>query len=237
MNSQGIFIVFEGIDGTGKSTQVDRLCDALQRAGETVVKSREPTDGPWGKKVRDSAVTGRLPLAEELEAFVLDRREHLETLILPALARGQIVVLDRYFYSTVAYQGARGGNPDDLLARMLEFVAVPDLVFLIDIDPTRAIARVREGRAEIPNEFERESTLTAVREIFGWLAERRPEIRTIDGSQSIDDVFACLVRELLAGPLRAKRCAQVERCDEATCEYRAAGTCAWARLAERLAGD
>ncbi|MBL9085553.1 MAG: dTMP kinase, partial [Planctomycetia bacterium] len=88
-------IVFEGIDGAGKTTQVGLLVDALRRAGEDVVSSKEPTRGPWGMKIRESAVKGRLPEAEELQAFIEDRREHVRDLVGPALERGAIVVLDR----------------------------------------------------------------------------------------------------------------------------------------------
>src|SRR5262245_42547095 len=94
----GILIVVEGIDGAGKSTQVRRIAEALRAVGETVVQSREPTDGPWGRKIRESAVSGRMSLADELHAFVEDRREHVAGVIRPALDRGEIVVLDRYYY-------------------------------------------------------------------------------------------------------------------------------------------
>ncbi len=107
----GILIVFDGIDGGGKTTQAKLLADILTAAGETVVLSKEPTDGPWGKQLRASATTGRMSLADELHAFTEDRKQHVTNLIAPALARGEIVILDRYFYSTIAYQGARGTVP------------------------------------------------------------------------------------------------------------------------------
>ena len=103
-----MLIVFEGIDGTGKSTQVRLLAQALEERGLTVVTSREPTDGPFGQKLRLSMITGRLSPEEELALFHEDRRDHVEHLILPALEAGKVVILDRYFFSTMAYQGARG---------------------------------------------------------------------------------------------------------------------------------
>ena len=95
-----MFIVFEGIDGTGKSTQVQFLADMLRAKGNEVITSKEPTDGPHGTRLRNSADTGRLSPQEELDLFHLDRREHIETLIKPTLARGAVVILDRYYFST-----------------------------------------------------------------------------------------------------------------------------------------
>src|SRR4051794_4247303 len=106
----GILIAVEGIDGAGKTTQVTRLCAALADVGETVVRSKEPTNGPHGRRLRESAQTGRMNADEELQTFIADRREHVETVIRPALERGETVILDRYFYSTVAYQGVRTGH-------------------------------------------------------------------------------------------------------------------------------
>src|SRR5690606_29927239 len=108
MMPRGLFIVLEGIDGTGKSTQAVRLGEWFSRAGHEVLISREPTDGPWGRKLRESAATGRLSADEELECFLEDRRQHVRELIEPALREGKVVILDRYYFSTMAYQGARG---------------------------------------------------------------------------------------------------------------------------------
>ena len=107
----GLFIVLEGIDGTGKSTQTQRLATYFSALGWEVVLSREPTDGPWGKKLRESATTGRLEPEQELEYFLLDRKEHVENLILPSLKDDKVVILDRYYFSTMAYQGCRGFDP------------------------------------------------------------------------------------------------------------------------------
>src|SRR4051794_35061604 len=108
--STGIFIVVDGIDGAGKTTQVQLIGDALEAAGEVVVRSKEPTNGPWGQKLRASAANGRLPLDAELRAFVEDRKEHVASVIRPAMDDGKIVIVDRYFYSTIAYQGSRGAD-------------------------------------------------------------------------------------------------------------------------------
>src|SRR5690625_7420994 len=105
---KGILLAFEGVDGAGKTTQVKLLEEALKNAGENVVVSKEPTEGAWGQKIRKSASSGRLPLHEELEAFIEDRTEHIKKLIEPRLEQGKRDVLDRWFYRTVSCQVSRG---------------------------------------------------------------------------------------------------------------------------------
>ena len=107
----GLLIVIEGIDGTGKSTHARRLAEWMEMKGRHPVVSREPTDRPWGRKLRDSAASGRLSPQEELDCFLRDRSQHVEELIAPSLAAGRDVILDRYYFSTMAYQGARGFDP------------------------------------------------------------------------------------------------------------------------------
>jgi dTMP kinase len=202
-NQRGRLIVVEGIDGAGKSTQVRRLAEALRRDGRSVVESREPTDGPWGRKIRASAAAGRMSLDDELHAFIEDRKEHVARVIEPALARGDIVLLDRYYFSTIAYQGARGGDVD-VIRRMNEAVAPrPDLVLLIDFDPQAGLRRIRESRGDVPDDFERLDQLEAIRAIFRELAADDPTLfRTIEGDRPPDAVFEDLsahVRQLLSG--------------------------------------
>jgi dTMP kinase len=124
----GILIAFEGIDGAGKTTQVELLERFLLESGEKVRRSKEPTDGPWGQKIRESAANGRMPWADELHAFTEDRKQHVRELILPALQNGKTVILDRYFYSTIAYQGTRGGDVDKLTAQLVDTTPEPDVV-------------------------------------------------------------------------------------------------------------
>lgn len=212
----GLLIVFEGIDGTGKSTHSRRLNDDLRAAGATVVWSREPTDGPWGRKIREAAQTRRLPLREELVAFTEDRRQHVAELIRPALEAGAIVILDRYFYSSIAYQGTRGADPDAVEQRMRAIAPTPDLTILIDLDPEAALRRITDGRGEGLTDFERLDTLTAVRETFHDLAARCSEMHVVDGNQPMETVHAdivALVREQVLTPRPA-----------------------WAEVAERLSG-
>ena len=103
----GTLIAFEGLDGSGKSTQARLLADALTSAGRRVVLTREPTDGTWGTLIRSTAREGRrLAPLDELDAFLKDRAEHVSRVIRPALERGDVVITDRYYHSTIAYQGS-----------------------------------------------------------------------------------------------------------------------------------
>lgn len=166
---KGRLIVFEGIDGTGKSTHIGQLRKYLEGKGLEVVQSFEPTRGPWGRMLRDSAVTGRLSVEDEVELFLKDRREHVETLIAPALARGAWVLLDRYYLSMMAYQGARGVDTSVIRAANEEFAPVPDAVVWLDIPVSVALERI--GSRGERDAFETEAGLTACRNVFASIHE------------------------------------------------------------------
>jgi dTMP kinase len=193
---KGIFIVIEGIDGTGKSTQSKRLAEWFRAQGCEVVLSREPTDGPWGKKLRESATTGRLSPDEELEYFLNDRREHVETKIKPALADGKVVILDRYYFSTMAYQGARGFDPALIRQRNEEFATKPDLLLILDLSVESAHKRIG-ARGDTVNEFEQLETLTRCREIFLSIRDES-FARVIDAEPSLDVVSADILSVVTA---------------------------------------
>lgn len=182
----GLFIVLEGIDGTGKSTQARRLGEWFESQGREVVLSREPTDGPWGRKLRESAATGRLSPQNELQYFLNDRRQHVEEKIAPALAAGKVVILDRYYFSTMAYQGARGFDPAEIRRMNEEFAPMPDLLLILDLDVDTAHARIGH-RGDSTNEFEKHESLTRCREIFLSLKDET-FARVIDSSGSLDEV-------------------------------------------------
>lgn len=185
-NHPGFLLVLEGIDGAGKSTLARRLSDRLRELGVASTISREPTEGAHGRELRRSAKEGRLSLEEELELFVKDRAEHVEKVIRPALRIAEVVILDRYYFSTAAYQGARGGDPEAIIARNEEFAPLPDMVLLLDIDPQAGVGRVT-SRGDSPDEFEALSYLAKVRELF--LALERPYIRRIDAARPLAEVF------------------------------------------------
>src|SRR5262249_29943843 len=150
--------VFEGIDGAGKTTQAGLLERALVESGVAVVRTKEPTNGPWGQRLRASAATGRMSPDEELNAFLEDRREHVGTLIEPALGAGKVVIVDRYYFSTAAYQGARGRDPAELIRINESFAPKPDLLVILEIAAATGIARIRQ-RGDVGNLFEREEDL------------------------------------------------------------------------------
>ena len=177
---RGLFIVFEGVDGAGKTTQVRLLAERLQGAGYEVVCLKEPTEGPWGQKLRQLAQHGRqeIPPAMELEWFLQDRREDVENNIQPALARGQIVVLDRYYFSTIAYQGALQLNPEEIRVRNEAFAPPPDLVFLLHLPAAQGLQRVKQ-RGTLSH-FERLDYLERVAAIFA--AMNFPYLRRIDAA-------------------------------------------------------
>jgi dTMP kinase len=194
--SQGLFIVIEGIDGTGKSTQSKRLAEWFRSRGREVVLSREPTDGPWGKKLRESATTGRLSAEEELECFLNDRREHVEMSIKPALAEGKVVILDRYYFSTMAYQGARGFDPAEIRLRNEAFAPQPDLLLILDLSVESAHGRIG-ARGDTANEFEQRDTLSRCREIFLSLRDE-PFACVIDAELSLNVVTADILSVVTA---------------------------------------
>lgn len=182
-----LFIVIEGIDGTGKSTQVRLLAEWLRSRGREVITSREPTDGPWGKRARNSGVE-RLTAEEELELFLKDRAEHVEQLIQPALEAGKVVILDRYYFSTMAYQGCRGFDPAAIRRRNEAFAPVPDLLFILDLEVDTALSRIG-ARGDIANEFEKRENLEKCREIFLSLKDES-FVRVIDSDAPMDQVQA-----------------------------------------------
>lgn len=187
----GTFIVIEGIDGTGKSTQAKMLKSALEEAGQTVTLDREPSDGPYGKILRDSATTGRLSAQEELDLFHMDRKHHLDEVILPALNRGETVILDRYYFSTMAYQGQRGFDQDEIRKTNLSFAPNPDILFILDLPVDKARERIGV-RGDTTNEFEKSEALQYCRDTFLSVSDEE-FAHIIDSSQSIDEIHQQLL--------------------------------------------
>lgn len=197
----GLLVAIEGIDGAGKSTLAARLRAGLEEAGAAVLVSKEPTAGPWGMRLRESAATGRLGPIDEVKFLLRDRLQHVAEVIRPALERGEIVILDRYYPSMVAYQGALG-YPVDRLLTTNKFAPAPDLLLVLDVDPQTGLERIR-ARGDAPNHFETLATLRRSREIF--LSLDVPNKAVIDASQPEDVVLAEAQLRLyvaIAGKLR-----------------------------------
>ncbi|MCF8055360.1 MAG: dTMP kinase [Desulfocapsa sp.] len=181
---KGLLIVFEGTDGTGKSTQLQLLAEALQKKGLPVLTTREPTEGKYGQKIRKLySNRDTVSLEEELDLFIADRKEHVDTVLMKALTEGKVVLCDRYFLSTVAYQGAAGLDPAYILARN-DFAPTPDLALLFYAPIQTGVQRITESRGEQLNDFEEEIYLQKVAAQFKQL--ELPYIRRIDASGSID---------------------------------------------------
>ena len=161
----GLLVAIEGIDGAGKTTQANLIESYCRDKGIPHILSKEPTGGKFGSLLRKSAESGRYSLEEELELFLQDRREHVEKRINPSLQQGRVVILDRYYFSTAAYQGARGADLEMILAENEKFAPAPDLLILLDVDVSTGLARIHD-RGDKPNTFEREDMLQRSREIF-----------------------------------------------------------------------
>ena len=163
---QGLLVVLEGIDGSGKTTQARRLLRRLRRRGRKAAFFREPTRGRWGREIKRLAARADSATPErELELFVEDRRENVARNLVPALREGKVVVLDRYYFSTIAYQGAKGIDPGRIRRLNEAFAVRPDLVIVLDVEARAGLARIG-GRRTRDELFEREDYLVEVARIF-----------------------------------------------------------------------
>jgi len=147
---------------------VRALGEALSSRGVSVLLSREPTNGPYGNRIRELAQLGRDEISpeEETQLFIRDREQHVRNVILPALAEGKVVILDRYFYSTAAYQGARGVDVNWILSTNRAFAPEPDLLVILKLDVPTALERIQMSRGDLPDHFEKAEYLHSVALIF-----------------------------------------------------------------------
>ena len=195
MERKGLLIAFEGIDGTGKTTQIELLAEVLRQRGLRVVATREPTDGQYGRKIRQLYKNRKsVTPEEELNLFLDDRREHVVQVIAPALASGKVVLTDRYYYSTAAYQGAAGHDPQKIIAANELFAPVPDMVIMLEAPVSLGVHRVQKLRGETLNDFEQEETLSRVANIFAAL--KGANIRRIDGTGDAKAVHALVMENV-----------------------------------------
>lgn len=204
---RGVFITFEGGEGAGKSTQIERLAATIRAGGRDVVVTREPGGSPGAEAVRHVLLSGAAePLGAEMEALLFSaaRSDHVEQLIRPAVARGAVVLCDRFLDSSRVYQGVTG-DLDPGFMRAVERVAIngmmPDRTIILDIDPAEGLRRatVRRG-AEAADRFEKETLdiHRRRREAFLAIAGQEPHrCVVIDAAQTQQAVEAAIARAVL----------------------------------------
>jgi len=195
-NYPGKFIVVEGLDGSGQSTQASLLRDFFIDINEEVVLTKEPTlDSQAGKKIREILdEKNKIDSSQLQELFAQDRKEHLDNIIIPALKQGKIVISDRYFFSSFAF-----GASDDLdlerLIRINNDFLLPDLTIILKVRPEVCVARIEE-RGESKTLFEKQEKLAKVWETYKVMPERFENVKIINGEESIKEVFDS-IKELI----------------------------------------
>jgi dTMP kinase len=219
---RGIFVTFEGLDGSGKTTQLARLAETLRGRGVDVLTTREPGAGPIGERIRaillDSRTAGLSPLAE-LALMFADRAQHIEEVILPAIEKGLIVLCDRYTDSTEAYQGAGRQLGSDIvleLHRLLCRDLWPDLTLLLDADKEASVGRAQrrnQRSSSTEGRFESEDAefFARVADGFSRIAEREPRRVARIPSGSISEVRDAVLRAFDARFLELASAAAAER--------------------------
>ena len=201
----GLFITFEGGEGTGKSTQVRRLADYFRAQGRAVVETREPGGTPAGEALRNLLVTGEVGRwSAEAEAMLnaAARSVHVRDVIAPALAQGDVVISDRFIDSTRAYQGYAGGCSLDLI-NSLEKAAIgdcrPNLTFVLDLDAALGLARAKARGDGMEDRYERKGLAFHEKLRAGFLAIAKAEPKrcaVIDASLDIESVASAIQQAL-----------------------------------------
>jgi len=195
LKQKGYFISFEGIDGSGKSTQIELLAKFLKNLNFEVVITREPGGSVGGEQIRNLLLQGetdRWSAETEILLFTAARRDHLERIILPALGDGKIVICDRFTDSTRMYQGMRGSNLRNLVELLNEKVIKcdPDLTIIIDINPETALKRAK-SRKTVEERFEDFGVELQIKMRQGFIKlskEFNNRIEVVDGQQSVDEL-------------------------------------------------
>ena len=195
MTRRGLFVTFEGIDGSGKSTQARKLAERLREAGHEVVLTREPGGSAGAEEIRKLVLEGdpdRWSAETEILLFTAARRDHLERTIEPALAAGKVVICDRFADSTRMYQGLSRGDLRGLVDQLhsLMIGREPDLTLLIDMDPNTGLSRAK-GRQGTEERFEDFGPALQQQMRAGFLAlanEFATRFRIVDGNRNMDSV-------------------------------------------------
>lgn len=188
-------MTFEGIDGSGKSTQSHRLADDLRGQGFDVIETREPGGSPGAEEIRALVLQGdtdRWSAETEILLFTAARRDHLERVIAPALAAGKIVICDRFADSTRMYQGLSRGDLRQVVDTLHDMMIgrEPDLTVLIDMDPATGLARAlsRQTKDERFEGFGEDLQARMRKGFLALAAEFSDRVHVVDGAQSADEV-------------------------------------------------
>ena len=199
---RGKFIVLEGIDGSGTTTQLDRAVEFLRTLGQPAVATREPSTGPIGRLLREALLGGlNVPDGSRMDGktmallFAADRLDHLQREIEPNLAAGTTVVSDRYFLSSLAYQAEEADRA--WVAGLARGIPAPDLTVLLDL-PIEVAARRRQVAGRPIERYDADSYLAKVAANYRELARREPSVVVLDGAASKDDVTAGMHRVIAA---------------------------------------
>jgi dTMP kinase len=191
----GLLVVLEGIDGGGKTTLLRGLAEALRARGREVVETREPTGGPLGRRIRELAAKSRAEISaeEEFQLFHQDRRQHVQDVVRPALERGALVLQDRSYFSSMAYQGERGVDRGRILVESRAIAPEPDLLLVIDVPAEVALERIRLSRGGGTDDFERLESLRRIRSFFVGLEGKT----LIDGTRTPEQMRDQALRAIL----------------------------------------
>ena len=197
--NKGLFITFEGADGCGKTTQLNLLREYLINKNFDVLVTREPGAKGLGEKLRDILLNYDGEVSNRCESFLFlaDRAQHIDTIVKPALANGQIILCDRHTDSTVAYQGYGRGIDIEQINKLNEIATdglKPDLTFVFDIDIETSMSRVgteKDRMESAGNDF-----FNRVRNGYLEIAKNEPQrVKVIDATRSIDEVFDSVLKE------------------------------------------
>jgi len=200
----GLLVAFEGIDGAGKTTQAVSAVEELRKRGYDAIYLREPTsEGPDGRQLRMLMAQGRDTLSpqKEFELFLADRFYDVQHNIRPALDDGKIVCIDRYYPSSMAYQGALGLDPEMIRHENEKIAPIPDLILYFRVTPEVSAQRILASRSGGQNLFEHQSYLEKVAQLFD--AMEFPQMVRLDATLPIDRLHH-LVMRILEGALAAK---------------------------------
>lgn len=199
---KGLFITFEGADGCGKTTQLNKLSEYLTNKGYSVLVTREPGAKGLGEQLREILLNYDGVVSDRCESFLFlaDRAQHVDTIVKPALANGKIVLCDRHTDSTVAYQGY-GRGLDISQINMLNNIATsglkPDLTFVLDVDVKTSMQRVGKEKDRMENAGE--DFFNRVRNGYIQIAQNEPQrVKIIDATLSVHDVFKNILAEVRA---------------------------------------